>query len=111
MQEETRIVAGSSVVLREEMACSGLNLIQSGEIYRVEEVEVVPLETLLPPEYISSGYIPDQYKPHMIKGIGTTNHDTMGSDRFVTIRGEKYSVAWFRHSTATEVNRKARSNL
>lgn len=105
------IVKGSTVVLKEGPLVLFPQNLHFGEIYRVEDVEIVPQETLLPQEYISHGYIPDCYKPYMIKGIGTTNHDTMGSDRFVTVSGEKYSAAWFRQATAAEVNRKARASF
>ena len=111
MQGKTPIVSGSTVVLNEEFAGAGLRKIQCGTIYKTEKIEIDPLQTLLPSNYISRGYIPDQYKPHLIKGIGTTNHDLMGSDRFVFVNGERYSAAWFRQATAGEVNQKARSIL
>lgn len=81
-----------------------------GEVYHIEEVRVIPKRNILPDAYIKSGYIPDQYKPHMIK-VCTTNHDLMGSDRFVQIKGKEYSASWFRRATATEVNQKAKSLL
>ena len=85
--------------------------LEAGEVYRVQSVQIFPLRTLLPRECVEAGYIPDQYAPHMIKGIATTNHDTMGSDRFVNVDGRQFSGAWFRPATAQEVNRHAKSIL
>lgn len=85
--------------------------LQIGEVYYIERVEIVPKKTLLPLAYTESGYLPEYYKPHMTKGIGTTNHDLMGSDRFVYVKGDKFSASWFRFATATEVNQKAKSLL
>ncbi len=105
-------VSGTAVVLRDNIHPYELKEIlrlEAGEVYRVQSVQIFPLRTLLPHDYIKAGYIPDQYAPHMIKGIATTNHDTMGSDRFVTVQGRQLSGAWFRSATAEEVNRHAKA--
>lgn len=101
---------GSAVVIREASFCAQLGLC-FGQVYRVGEVEIIPKKTLLSQDYIEVGIIPDQYKPYMIKGIETTNHDHMGSDRFLHINGRIFSAAWFRPATGEEVNRHNRSIL
>jgi hypothetical protein len=84
---------------------------ERGEVYRVEDVEVVPIKGLLPNGYLKIGFIPDLYKRHLVNGIRTTNHDLMGSDRFVYIKDQTLSAGWFRLATAFEMNRHARSIL
>lgn len=107
-----KFVSGDAVCLDEKkkghLFTGKLHL---GEVYRIEEVRIIPKRNMLPDAYIKSGCIPDQYKPHMIKGLRTTNHDLMGSDRFVQIKGEEFAASWFRYATATEVNQKAKSLL
>ena len=108
------LVEGTSVVLRDNIHPHVLKEIlrlEADEVYHVQSVQIFPLKTLLPREYIEAGYIPDHYAPHMIKGVATTNHDTMGSDRFVNVGGQQFSGAWFRPATAQEVNRHAKSML
>ena len=108
-------VSGTAVVPRDDIHPYELKEIfkdfEAGEVYWVQDVQIFPERTLLPREYIEAGYIPDQYAPHLIKGIATTNHDTMGSDRFVTVQGRQLSGAWFRSATAEEVNRHAKAVL
>lgn len=108
------LVEGTPVVLRDNIHPYELKEIlrlEAGEVYRVQSVQIFPLRTLLPYDYIKAGYIPDQYAPHMIKGVTTTNHDAIGSDRFVSVNGRQFSGAWFRPATAQEVNRHAKSIL
>ncbi len=107
------LLEGTPVVLRDNIHPYEVKILhlEAGEIYRVQSVQIFPLRTLLPREYIEAGYIPDQYAPHLIKGITTTNHDTMGSDRFVKVNGWQFSGAWFRPATAQEVNRHAKEIL
>lgn len=108
-----KFVEGDAVCLDEQK--KAINIMPGGlhygEVYRIEEVEIVPKRTLLPADFIEAGYIPERYKEHLTKGIHTTNHDLMGSDRFVRIKGEEFSASWFRPATATEVNQKAKSSL
>lgn len=106
------IVAGSPVVLSDRPPPTNIReVFKAGVIYRVQSIDIVTKKTILPQEYISAGFIPSAYERHLIKGIGTTNHDLMGSDRHIVVRGIKLSAAWFRLATAEEVNRKARATL
>lgn len=92
---------GSFVVLDERISFFLETMgFERGRSYRIEQVEIVPKETILPKEYIEWGYIPDLYARHLTHGIRTTNHDAMGCDRFVYIDGKKYSGAYFNHATA-----------
>ncbi len=111
------IIAGSSVVLDEHQNRETVpNLVsifgfKRDHIYMVQEVEIVPKETILPIAFIEQGFIPSIYAKYLSRGIRTTNHDNMGSDRFVTINGKKLSAVWFRPATAGETNQHARSLL
>ncbi len=111
------ICAGSRVVLEDnaniKMPRSFLSIFgfELGNIYYVQEVEIVPKETILPIAYIERGFIPSVYAKYLSRGIRTTNHDNMGSDCFVTINGKKLSAVWFRPATAKETNQHARSLL
>lgn len=115
MMSSHNFVSGSAVVIRNDILPYELKEIlkgfEAGEVYQVQDVKIFPKTTLLPREFIKAGYIPDQYAPHLIKGITTTNHDTIGSDRFVTVKGRQLSGAWFRSATAEEVNRHAKTIL
>ena len=82
--------------------------LEDGRVYRPTKVQIFPRTTLLPRKFIEAGYIPNQYKPYMVNGIHTTNHDTIGSDRLVQINGRDFSAMYFRKATAAEVNRHAR---
>ena len=112
---EHNFVVGSTIVLKDNIHPSLLSAVfKDFEIerpYRVQGVQIVPKEKLLPLDYVEAGYIPDYYKRYMVKGIHTTNHDLMGSDRFVHVIGRKFSALWFRFATVTEVQRHAKSLL
>lgn len=110
MNEIKSVVKGGGVVVKSALSACTIQL-EPGQVYRVQEVEVIPKRTLLPPAYIDAGFIPESYARHLFNGIGTTNHDSMGSDRFFHIEGRTFSAAWFRPATAAEVNRHAKSIL
>jgi hypothetical protein len=101
------LVAGSAVVVREDISPYELREIlrfEAERIYHVEKVQIFPKRTVLSREYIEHGYIPDVVRKYcsMPKGIWTTNHDLIDGDRFVQINGRELSCAWFRPATATE---------
>ncbi|MBP6975095.1 MAG: hypothetical protein KBB54_04160 [Candidatus Pacebacteria bacterium] len=104
------LVAGTPVVLRDNTTGKTLQL-DGDRIYCVQSVQIFPLRTLLPRDYIEVGYIPDQYARHLINGIATTNHDIMESDRIVTVDGREFSGVWFRPATDQEVNQHAKAIL
>lgn len=106
-------VEGTPLVLNEDVPGWIRDILQleTGHVYRPEGVRIFPKRTLLPSYYIEQGYVPDCYKPHLIKGSGTTNHDSIGSDRWVRINGQDFLAAYFRKATANEVNRQAKSAL
>ena len=112
------IIKRSLVVANENMAnfCSVTphlrRIFENGEVLVVENVRIATKELaagdsgLYPPSHFVAEYAEDL----LLRGA-KTNHDQMGSDRFVIIEGEKYSAAWFRLATAAEVNQKARNTL
>ncbi len=108
------LVEGAPVVLCDDIphyVMKEILRLEAGEIYWIQSVQIFPRRTLLSREHIEAGYIPDQYEPHLIKGIATTNHDTIGSDRFVNVNGRQFSGAYFRPATAQEVNSHAKAIL
>lgn len=108
------LVAGTPVVVCDNIHPYVLNKIlrlETGKLYHVQSVQIFPKRTLLSREQIEAGHIPDQYARHLINGIATTNHDTMGSDRIVTVDGREFSGVWFRPATAQEVNQHAEAIL
>ena len=109
---KSAILNGSPVVFDRSCGFKAENFgLENEKIYRTTSVEIIPRETLLPAIYIEAGFIPDGYAKHLTKGIRTTNHDLMGSDRFFTVVGRKFSAMLFRLATASEVNQHARSIL
>ena len=78
--------------------------LEDGRVYRPTKVPIFPRTALLPRKFIEAGYIPNQYKPYMVKGIHTTNHDSIGSDRWVQINGRDFSARYLHKGTVAKLN-------
>ncbi len=103
------LLKGSRIVFKRDKSL--LHNFDLDRIYVLEDVKIVSRETVLPLDFIDCGYVLAQYKPYLIKGLHTTNHDLMGSDCFVTVCGEKISSALVRLATAQDVNQHAKAIL
>lgn len=112
----TEFCVGNHVCLREGLDPFMLSAakrqgIHPDTVLPVQETEKVPCTTILGQEYIKAGYIPDHYRRHLIRGIGTTQRDTVGASQWITVNGTKFSSAFFRQASPSEVNRHAKSIL